>query len=454
MTISSILAKIPPLICLALLCTAVLLIWFRSRKLGIGETVKVFKKAKYVTAGILAGVLLMTSVSAVLFHLNGKNYASAIVALNYSKASQAQNSNGTRYNMAEITCDEVISRAIEMGAMEDVSVKDLKACLSVYPYVEGGVRFEDEYHISTEFVLEYYANRETAHLDSSTVVQLVTMAYKDYYVEKYVDYYELDREHRPDFDELEYMDAVDYFQKEATGILNYLYGLQKSDPSFLTEDKTSFGSLASKVHQFKEVQIDENLRSLILQNGVAKDRVGLIDRLHYQNNNTDFTRRKDTISFDLCNQAVKLYAEEMTRIVLVPTWDEIGKYYMGRTKVGIDELSMMATAFSDAVAESEKSMMDNRLVADKMQAAVGGADQKEAVDRLILTIDQELDQYAEAAISAGRQYSARKLNRCIGVSVYGVPLSKEVKDVCIWLLLFYAAFALLSVSFEFPRRKR
>ena len=144
----------------------------------------------------------------------------------------------------------------------------------------------------------------------------------------------------------------------------------------------------------------------------------------------------------------------MTRIVLVPTWDEIGKYYMGRTKVGIDELSVMATNFSDAATKNEKSMMDNRLVAEKMQAALGGEDQKAAVDELIRIIDGELEKYAETAISAGRQYDAQRLNRCIGVSVYGVPLTSEVKDVCIWFVLFYAAFALLSVSREFPGRKR
>ena len=68
-----------------------------------------------------------------------KHSVTAIVALNYSEASQAQNSNGTRYNMAEIICDEVVEKAIEMGAFENVSVKQLKNCLCVYPCVQGDV---------------------------------------------------------------------------------------------------------------------------------------------------------------------------------------------------------------------------------------------------------------------------------------------------------------------------
>ena len=53
-----------------------------------------------------------------------------------------------------------------------------------------------------------------------------------------------------------------------------------------------------------------------------------------------------------------MYSEEMTRVVLVPTWDQSGKYYMGRTKVGIDELSVKAKEFSEQVASSEKEIMD------------------------------------------------------------------------------------------------
>ena len=60
-----------------------------------------------------------------------------------------------------------------------------------------------------------------------------------------------------------------------------------------------------------------------------------------------------------------MYSEEMTRVVLVPTWDKSGKYYMGRTKVGVDELSVMATTFSDYVASNEKAIMDNNLIISK-----------------------------------------------------------------------------------------
>ncbi|MBQ8904224.1 MAG: hypothetical protein IJY73_08080, partial [Oscillospiraceae bacterium] len=300
------------------------------------------KTAEYFNAWIILVCFVTTMIYGIFNHFELKKSVHAIVSLNYSEASQALNSNGTRYNMAEVICDEVVDRAIKKGALKKVTVKQLRNCLVVYPCVQGGVGDESQYHISTEFAVEYHASKDTAHLDSENVIKLITSAYKEYYIEKYTDNFSLDAE-KPDFSQMEYMDIVSYFEKETQAILNYLYGMAGKNPSFVTENGSTFNSIAGKVHQFKETQINQNLRSLILQNGIVRDKNEYIDRLSYQNKNVDFDRQKNNASFNLCNRAIDMYSEEMTRVVLVPTWDQAGKYYMGRTKVGVDELSVMAT---------------------------------------------------------------------------------------------------------------
>ena len=444
--LTSILYKLPYAIVGLLLAIAVVTIYFRSRRMTRSEFFKVFKGAKYVQAWVLIVVFVLTGVFGVLNHLNCKNWVSAVIALNYSEASQAQNSNGTRYNMAEITCDEVIEKAIEKGAFENVTVRDLRECLSVYPYVQGDVQDESSYHISTEFVVEYSASRRTRHLDAENVIQLITSSYKEYYIEKYTDSYKLEPEsERPDFSKMEYMDIVLYFNKEATETLNYLYGLAEKGPSFVTSNNTTFSAIAGKVHQFKETQIDENFRSLILQNGIVRDKSGYVDRLSYQNINTDFDRRKNAASFDLCNKAIAMYSEEMTRVVLVPTWDEVGKYYMGRTKVGIDELSVKATSFSDRVADNEKEIMDNNLVIGKMQNATGVSANAMA-DSLVESIDKSIIDFKKEAIAAGREFSNHRMNQCIAVSVSGTSLFGELKDILVFAVAAYIAIILYMIA--------
>lgn len=450
----SILQKIPVLIVGILLMVGILKIYFRSKNVTKATFVKILKTTKFLQIGVLISLVLFTSIFGVLNHFKSKQFVSAVISLNYSEASLAQNSNGTRYNMSEIICDEVIENAIEKGSLEDVTAKELKDCLVVYPYVQGDVNDKSNYHISTEFVVEYNASKHTQHLDSENVIALIASAYKDYYIEKYTDNFSLtEQEKKPDFTKMEYMDIVSYFNKETTSVLNYLYGMAEKGSSFVTENDTTFNSIAGKVFQFKETQIEQNLRSLILQHGIAKDKSSYIDRLAYQNKNTDFDKKKNYVSFTLCNDAIDMYSEEMTRVVLVPTWDGSGKYYMGRTKVGIDELAVLATGFSDNVAANNKEIMENELVIEKIMSANTNTSVNAQADALIESIDKSIDNFTAEAIKAGREYSNYTMNQCVAVSIAGTSLFGELKTVAAFALLTYVALMSISISKKFPKLK-
>lgn len=450
--ITSLLEKIPVIIALIILVYSCAIIYFRSKNVNRSELLKIFKTAGYLSVPIIVFALVFTCVFGVFNHINMKQSVHAVISLNYSEASQALNSNGTRYNMAEIVCDDVVEKAIKKGALENVTVKQLQQCLSVYPIVQGGVGDESEYHISTEFAVEYHASKHTAHLDAENVIQLITSAYKDYYIEKYTDNFNLDISgEKPDFENMEYMDIVAYFDKETSSVLNYLYGMAEKNPSFVTEQGSTFNAIAGRVYQFKETQVNQNLRSLILQNGIAKNSEDYIDRLSYQNKNTDIVRLKNLISYELCNEAIDMYAEEMTRIVLVPTWDQSGKYYMGRTKVGIDELSVQATEYSNNVASNEKEIMDNELVIEKMKNSSGDDSVFESTDKLIDSMYDDIVGYEKEAVNAGRQYYNHKMNQCVAVSIYGLSLMSEIKTLVVYAIFFYIAFLMLDLSKKFKK---
>lgn len=447
----SIFQKAPILILGVLLAVAAITIYFRAKNVNFTEFGQIFKTAKYFSIWVIVGTILFTGVFGVFNHLKLRQSVNAVVSLNYSEASAAQNSNGTRYNMAEIISDEVIERAIKKGALEGVTVKQLKNCLSVKPMVQGDVGDETQYHISTEFAVEYNASKHTSHLDAYNVITLIVASYKEYYIEKYTDNFSLDPDD-PDFESMEYMDIVSYFNKETQSILNYLYGMAAKNSSFTTENNATFNSIAGKVYQFKETQINQNFRSLVLQNGIAKDKKFYIERLSFQNTNTDYNRRKNQASFDLCNEAIDMYSEEMTRVVLVPTWDQEGKYYMGRTKVGIDEISVQATEFSDNVASNEKEIMDNNLVIDKMKDNKPTEETYAAANTLVDSIYKSIREFEKEAIGAGREYSNYKMNQCIAVSIYGVSIMNELKSLVIFAAFAYISLMLFSISKTFPKK--
>lgn len=451
---TSVLQKIPVAIVAVVFLIAVARIYFRWKNITIQKVIKILKTTNYIQAWVLLLVFFITGVFSICNHFYAKQYSSAIVSLNYSDASQAKNSNGTRYSMAEITSDQVVEKAIELGALENVTVKQLKEGLTVRPYVQGDAFDESQYHISTEFLVEYKATKYTQHLNAENVINLLTSAYKEYYIEKYTDNFNLDTiDNKPDFSQMEYMDVVAYLNKETTTILNFLYGMAGKSSSFVTQNNTTFNSIAGKVYQFQQTQINENLKSLILQNGMARDKASYIDRLSYQNKNTDFDRRKNLVSFNLCNDAIAMYSEEMTRIVLVPTWDNSGKYYMGRTKVGIDELSVMATDFSNYVATDEKSIMDNNLIMDKIKNSPKKNNAKAAADELILSIDKSIEAFANEAVTAGREYLNHTMNQCIAVNFSGGSVFREIKMIVLFAGFNYMSIMLYVISKEFPKKK-
>jgi len=449
--LTDILQKVILLIVGVLFAASAAVIFFRMKNVNRNERARIFKTAEYFNAWVILICFVATVLYGVFNHFEMKKSVHAVVALNYSEASQALNSNGTRYNMAEIISDEVVARAIEKGALEDVTVKQLKSCLVVYPCVQGGVADESQYHISTEFAVEYHASKDTQHLDSENVIKLITAAYKEYYIEKYTDNFMLDAE-KPDFSKMEYMDIVLYFEKETQAILNYLYGMAGKNPSFVTSNGSTFNSIAGKVYQFKETQINQNLRSLILQNGIVRDEDGYVDRLSYHNKNVDFDRQKNDASYRLCNEAIAMYSEEMTRIVLVPTWDKSGKYYMGRTKVGIDELSVMATNFSNYVASNEKEIMDNNLIINKIYSGNQDTQIASSADLLIESIYDSIKDFEKEAITAGREYSRHKMNQCIAVSIYGISIMSELKTLVVFAVISYLSVMLYLISRKFPKK--
>ena len=124
---------------------------------------------------------------------------------------------------------------------------------------------------------------------------------------------------------------------------------------------------------------------------------------------------------------------------------------MGRTKVGIDELSVMATAFSDNVASNEKEIMDNNLIIGKMQNVSGGDDVVAEADALVESIDKSIENFTVEAINAGREYSNYRMNQCIAVSISGSSLFGELKTIIMFAIFAYIAAMLYAISKKFPK---
>lgn len=438
--------------------------------IGIVAFVRIYLKQRRISAAIIkeeilkiprfrTGLLLAALAFVVIFSVFYFRYASlranVIITLNYSEAYKGQNANGTRYNMNEIICTDVLERALEKGAIDDISVTDLQKCLTVEPTVEGNAETEDTYHISTEFRVSYKGNK-ILDTDAETLVGLIGFAYKEYYIDHYADNFEpLDIEIQPEkeFADLDYLDIVQYLSNQVSVIQNYMYGMADKNAGFIASNGETFYSLATKCENIGTVQIQNNLQAYILDHGISKDTQEYIDRLSYDNTRMDYDRQKAVAGFNVRRDAINLYAEEMTRIVLVPTWDVEGEYYMGRTKVGIDQLSIEAEEYSKTAADYSKETETNQTVINAYSNA-GGSGDNAYVDQLIQTISNEIMEVADRAEKVGQEYSETRMNSCVSVAVNGDSFIKYAVFLLVLFLMFYLMADFLIRQSEEIRKDR
>lgn len=437
-----------------LLITALVRLRLRTRENVHSEFKRMLLKQRHFRAWTLLATMGFMLAYTLAFWVHSGNTVHAVITLNYAEASSGQNANGTRYNMAEIISEEVLERAIQKGALEDVTAAQLQDCLTVEPLVQGNSYSEDTYHIATEFLVTYQADRHTAHLDAENVMLLIANAYREFYIDQYADNFsvlnlELDQSK---LEQLDYLDIVAYLEKQAYRVENYMYGLMKENSSFVSSSGDTFNALASKVNTLTQVQIQQGLESYILHNGISKDPDGYVGRLEYENSLTDYDMQRASASFKVRNKAIDLYSEEMTRVVLVPTWDDEGQYYMGRTKVGIDDLSTEAEGYSQQATEYLKEIQQNRVVISALENANGGG-KDEAAEQMIQSICETLSRYAKEAKAAGQEYSETQMNHCISVSLYGSSFLMRVA-VCLGVsLAFYGVVNLLAIVNALSGRK-
>ncbi len=414
------------------------------------------RRAKLVRFDALALALVFAFVYTVFLYFETEKQSSAVISLNYAEASQGQNVNGTRYNMGEIICDEVLARTIEKGGMTDISVEDLKRCVSVSPLIQGNAYSKDAYHISTEFVLSYQGSGKLTKYPSDTVAQLLCNSYRDYYFDQYVNDFDISLDGYDEMlKQLDYIDATTLLSKKANKIFNYLCGLQSKNSSFVSSSGTTFASVSAKVHNLNAAQINETLFSYVLQNGISKNTQQLLKRYQYANVSASFDKQEMDQSYKTTNNAIAKYDKDMARVVLVPTWDNDGKYYMGRTKVGIDTLSVQSVGFSEKIAEIEKGIQDNSLKLAKFGAAVNNTPaSREYADGLIENVQKSLKTLAEEARAIGREYYSNQMNQCISATVYKVSLSSQYKTILLVFVCAYLAMLALKTANEIAREGR
>lgn len=389
-------------------------------------------------------ILLVLILNCFMIPLEMRQSGKTEISLNYAKASQGLNPNGTRFNPAGILSEEILEKAIRKGAFSDLTASDLQKVLSVSPKVQGNSYDENGYFISTQFVLSYQANEKTAPLDGETLLALTAEAYKEWFIQEYSENVSALDMDFSDIGSEDYLDICEQLRKKADLIKLYMSGMANEDPAFQSSSVgETFQSVSSQAKNVSDVMA-EKLEAYLLENGVSKASSLYMSRLSFENMFQYF----DSVKAHRSNQnnlaAISMYENDMARIVLVPTYDIDFQFYMSQTRIGIDDFAKTAEAFANDKTKINGEISRNNHVLNQLSslAYAGGEDEK--AEELVLQIEKELSHLAEKARALVEEYSADQANQYITITAF--PWENRFSSVLFNILAFTFLFA-LSVHF-------
>ena len=373
--------------------------------------------------------------------------AAAIIGFNYPEASSGLNPNRTRFNISEILSDEILEKAITEGDLDHVSADDLKRCLQVTPLKAGESISTNQVYISTEYQLTYEADQNTKHLDPDDVVTSVA----EVYCREFVDANSRKTNaFAMDFSELEnmdYLDIVELFDEKAEDISDYAYAMSFEAATFQSETTgETFSSITEKVQTFRDVQL-ERFQAFILSNGLAKNASQYVAKLKYDNTITHKSYLKNVATHNINLDAIDRYDRDMATIVLIPSVDVDGYFYMSRTKIGVDYFAENAEESMQSASKRQRSMQFNDYAITQMQTADQVSAQIAQAEDMLEALKNEYQVFSQLLVDTLADYDKKTVNNYVSMMVDDSdPLKTEIVKSAISAIIFAVALCVLIIA--------
>lgn len=395
----------------------------------------------FIFAAVYGGVYLGVK------QMQAAMQASVIIGFNYPEASSGLNPNSTRFNISEILSDRILEKAITEGNLNNVSVDDLKRCIRVMPLNAGDSISTNQVYMSAEYQLTYEANKNTLHLKPADVVDSVAQVYCREFVNAYsrktnvlsMDFSELE--------DMDYLDIVELFDRKAEDISDYAYAMSGVAAAFQSETTgETFSSITEKVQSFRDVQL-ESFQAFILSHGLAKNVSQYVAKLNYDNTITHEEYLKDLAAHNINLAAIDRYERDMATIVLIPSEDVDGEFYMSRTKIGVDYFAENAEESMQSAAKRQRKIQFNDYAITQMQASGNGSGQIAQAEDMLEALVNEYQVLSKLLVDTLADYDRKTTNDYVSVvSGRTDRVGTVVSRAVILAVVFAAALCILIIA--------
>ena len=400
---------------------------------------------------------------AICLALNGYHYvgslrrARTIVSLDYEEAAKGLTPSKTRFNIYEIESAEVMDRLIDYAGLRGVVTADaLNKCVSVRAThnrnISGNVNF-----ISTSYVIEFTRSGEIAKRSAETMLSLLCKAYREFFVEHYgINHSILNF----DINDLkfndEYLLTVDLLELKCEQLKKYVQLCKRSNKNYRDPDSgITFSELEQRVDNFFAYDL-ARLRSYIIENGIANDKTGLNAMLAYKIQMNNLVYDEHMAAYEEDNKGIQMYDPSMSAVVMIPTEDATMKYYMSRTKTGMDNMALHADAQLVGATECTKKIEYDTYLIDKMQGNSPRREQREKADAMIGQLEASLENLASDIRTVDNSFTSYKARNYLSFRdnhMRFLDRIAPVNSIATAVILLAAAFAVVFLR-NLMRRER
>ena len=397
------------------------------------ETMTRWKRSMSAAAGkfrkwsVIALFLVFFLAFCALHYIGSLHSASTILSLDYEEAAKGLTPNGMRFNVFEIRSPEVMERLIDYAKLDGAITPDeLSECVSVKATHEKNISGNVNY-ISTSYVVRFTNKGFTNKISAKNMLTLLCKAYSEYFVEHYGFNHSI---LSFDADDLkfndEYLMAVDLLDLKCRQLEKYVDLRSRESKNYQDPDTgMTFSSLKEQLGDFYTYDLAK-LRSYVIENGIAKDKTGLVNLLDYKIRMDSLMNNKMMAAYDEDNKGIEMYDAAMSAVVMIPTQDEQMQYYMSRTKTGMDNMVKHAQEQLTGTAERMEHIEYNTYLTEKLKAGEANMTKMEKADAMIREMEVSLDKIASEIQTVDSGYLNTKARNFISISSEDTGITGQI----------------------------
>ena len=414
----------------------------------------VFRKRKLI---VLASFLIVFLALCGVRYVMNLHTAGTILSLDYEEASQGLTPNRTWFNIYEIRSREVMERLIETAGLEgEITPDELSRCVSVKATHDQNISGSVNY-ISTSFVVRFTGTGAVRKRSAEDMLSLLCKTYREYFVEHYgfnhsILSFDIDGLKFND----EYLMAVDLLELKCGQLEKYVQLRNRESKNYRDpETGITFSALEQRAKNFHTYDIAK-LRSYIIENGIANDRAGLNTMLDYKIRMDRLMYDKLAAAYDEDNKGIGMYDAAMSAVVMIPTQDQTMKYYMSKTKTGMDNMALHADEQLTGAAERMEQIEYNTYLTEKMQAPGSDSAQKDKADAMIRGMQESLEKLASDIQSVDSSFTSAKARDYLRFSDDDVGFAERIgllPSLLCAVLVLCAAFACVFLRIVLTGKK-